>query len=205
MRAILAALFIFVCISITLTVIDLYGENDWPWWAGPTIIAVMICSTILAMYLFNRRGQRPNFPRKSLDETIKDLEAHGLLEKQTFSARRAFAVEEYDDEGSQYFIELVDGRVLFLIGQYLYDFEPLVEDEDDEARDRAFPCTAFEVLRHRTGGYVIDIRCQGIVLEPEFILPPIAWESWQLEMPEDGEIFTSLSYDEIKRKLVLPQ
>ena len=47
-----------------------------------------------------------------------------------FTASRAFAVEEFEDEGSHYFVDLTDNRVLFLSGQYLYDYEPLEDAEE---------------------------------------------------------------------------
>lgn len=73
---------------------------------------------------------------------------------EAYRVKRAFQVEEFEDEGSHYYIELDDRRVLFLSGQYLYDY-------DSEDPPRAFPCTEFVVRRHRTKGYVVDISLSG--------------------------------------------
>ncbi len=52
---------------------------------------------------------------KDLDPTA--LKAHGLLASTSQCARRAFKVSERSDEGPGCFIELEDGRVLFLQSQ----------------------------------------------------------------------------------------
>ncbi|MGA0525210.1 hypothetical protein ACO2WH_25480, partial [Escherichia coli] len=76
---------------------------------------------LVAVYVFNR----PSLRRKPLAERLAELDAKGLLVRQRFQATRAFAVEAFEDEGPQYYIELSDGRVLYLNGQYLYDSEPI--------------------------------------------------------------------------------
>ncbi|HYO76001.1 MAG TPA: hypothetical protein VE010_06015 [Thermoanaerobaculia bacterium] len=117
-----------------------------------------------------------------------------LLVADHFTARRAFHVEEFEDEGSHYFIELTDGEVLFLSGQYLYDYEP----ERSDAPERRFPCSDFTVRRHRDERYVVDIICRGEILEPELNAPPFSDEDHENgTVPDDGEILQT-PYDEIK-------
>ena len=48
--------------------------------------------------------------------TLARLESQGLLLRQRFRANRAFGVDELEDEGSHYVIELEDRSVLFLSG-----------------------------------------------------------------------------------------
>ena len=62
---------------------------------------------------------------------------------------RAFGVKEFEDEGLHYFLELTDGRVLVLSGQYLYDYEA-ISDDSETNRPRAFPCSEFTLRRHKT-------------------------------------------------------
>ena len=71
-------------------------------------------------------------------------------------------MEEFEDEGLHYFIELVDGRVLFLSGQYLYDYEP-ISDDPESNQPRSFPCTEFTVRRHKNDGCVVDLLRAGTV------------------------------------------
>jgi hypothetical protein len=136
-----------------------------------------------------------------LAERVAELDRQGLLVRQAFRAMRAFGVEEVEDEGLHYFVELVDGSVLFLSGQYLYEFEP-VSDDPGFNQARRFPCTEFEVLRHKGAGYVIDINCSGTVLEPELNAPAFTREDWKRGIPDDGGIVEGRSYDVIKRERV---
>lgn len=129
---------------------------------------------------------------------IRRLEDAGLLTSTVYRARRAFSAAESEDEGPHYFLELDDGSVLCLTGQYLYDLEP-AEQEPEPAR--RFPCTEFTVRRHRTNGYTVDILCRGDVLEPEAVAKPFTFREFRQDLvPEDGEVLTGRSYDEIKRE-----
>ena len=109
-------------------------------------------------------------------------------------------MEEFEDEGLHYFIELVDGRVLFLSGQYLYDYEP-ISDDPESNQPRSFPCTEFTVRRHKNDGCVVDLLRAGTVLEPEIMAPAFGKQVWRANgIPEDGQVITSTSYDELKRE-----
>ena len=57
-------------------------------------------------------------------DRIEELARQGLVVTTEFRARRALTIAEFEDEGSHYFVELDDGRALFLTGQHLYDHEP---------------------------------------------------------------------------------
>lgn len=200
MRVLLAAIFVFGSMIGTVVLISsLYPESESPWWATPAIIAALYVSLFLSMFLFNRSGYRPNLRRMSLTEQIADLDARGLLQRQSFRALRAFAVEEFEDEGSHYYIELTDGKVLYLNGQYLYDFEP-ISDDPELNQPRLFPCSEFEILRHKDAGYVIDIIRSGEVLEPELTARPYNKAEWRRGIAEDGEIITDRTYEDIKRE-----
>jgi len=112
-------------------------------------------------------------------------------------ATRAFGVEEFEDEGLHFYIELEEGGVLFLSGQYLYDFEPV-----DDKSARIFPCSNFSVHRHRNNGYVIDITCGGYILEPEIMVPHFTIKELENDnVPYDGETIRNITYDSLKNDL----
>jgi hypothetical protein len=77
--------------------------------------------------------------------------AAGEVEVTRYLARSAIRVEEFEDEGSAWYLLLQDGRVLFLMGQYLYDAE-------EEGR---FPCTTFTIVRTPRTRLVLDLECSG--------------------------------------------
>jgi hypothetical protein len=204
-RVLLAAFFVLGAMFGTIGWLsNVYGEGPWPAWAMAAAPLAMLVALGLATVLFNGSGFRPRFRRISLDQQIAELEAKGLLLRQSFKARRAFAIEEYEDEGPHYLIELTGdeptgGQVLYLNGQYLYDYEPITDDPQWN-QARTFPCTEFEVLRHRKAGYVFHIRCGGTVIEPEVVASRRIWDGSRREGQEDGGLFADKTYDTLKRE-----
>ena len=112
MRVLLAGVFVF---TVTLALVGLIGAmypaDNWPWWAAPVIAVAMLGSMIASLFIFNMPGYRPTMPGKTIEELIGELQEQGMLISESFSAVRAFQVEEFEDEGSHYFIELTDGAV----------------------------------------------------------------------------------------------
>lgn len=198
MRLLFAALFVLTMTFVGVALLgQIYHGNELPWWGGLTLIVVFFGSIVAALVLFNREGFRPTAPWKTNEEVIEELRQKDLLFTESFTARRTFQVEEFDDEGSHYFIELQDGRTLYLNGQYLYDFEPIT-DNPELNQARKFPCTAFTILRHKSAGYVVDILCSGEVLEPEVVTPPFGKEAWKQGIPQDGTVLKEKTFDQIK-------
>jgi len=199
MRVIGAALFVLFGFFLGSVVVMTYGPKDPPAWfialAMSAIFAVVLPS---ALWLFNAKGSDP-FGRLTAEQRIADLEQRGLITDEAFEARRAFGVEESEDEGSSYFIELTDGRVLFLTGQYLYDFESVDDGPPEERCARRFPSTSFVVRRHAKEGHVVDLVCKGEVFDPEVMTLPFSDAEWKRRrVPADGAILTGKSYDAVK-------
>ncbi len=202
MRAVLAGLFTFggllVCVSLVFHYFpDGFGP---PWVMGIFFAFVLFVLAGVSLFLFNRKGYRPSLSGKSFEEQVAELESQGLLVSQTFQATRAFQVEEFEDEGLHYFIELSDQGVLYLNGQYLYDYEQITDDPELN-QPRTFPCSQFTVRRHKTTGDVVDIACAGNVLPPECEAPHFDKADMKRGLiPEDGQIYRDQSYEQIKRE-----
>ncbi len=202
MRVILAGLFVCGGVSLAaLSLIPIFGHR--PPAVGGILVGLMMGPLFLllvaaAQVLFNwpidwRKAQF------NQDEYIKDLEDRGLLVSTDYYAARAFELEEYEDEGLHYFIELADRSVLYLTGQDLYEYGP-IDDDPELNQPRRFPCTEFSLRSHRDEKYWIDIQCRGTVIEPELVEPhPKLF--WKREL-EDGQVITDMSFDEIKAQLV---
>ena len=198
MRALLAGIFVMGCLmAFVMAMSSSYPGEHWPWWSNAAGIAVLVTSLVAALFLFNRAGMRPVMGR-SHEQIMAELREKDLVVSASFHARRAFQQEEFEDEGVHYYLELTDGRTLYLNGQYLYEWEP-IDDDPELNQPRKFPCTEFTVLRHRTAGHVVDILCAGEVLEPEGTAPHFSRAAGDREIPEDGDIITNRSYEEIKR------
>jgi len=197
MRVVGAGLFVFSGVLLMVALVGSQKALDRApsWLIGLGISVVMVVLMVVSLWLFNARGSNP-FGRMTEQEHLHELERLGLLESTAFRATRAFGVEEFEDEGLHFFLELTDGRVLFLSGQYLYDYEP----NPDIGTQRLFPCTEFTVRRHKKEGYTAEIVCGGTVLEPEVMAPPFGKKVWQRNrVPEDGALITGISYDRLKQ------
>jgi hypothetical protein len=198
MRLIGAGLFVFAGLLAAVAVLGSLGILDRApvWLVALGLVIVLVVLIALAVWLLNRKGI-DSFGDKPLEEQTRELEQQGLLESTEYQATRAFGVDEFEDEGISYFIELADGRVLFLSGQYLYDYEP----DAAESRPRRFPCSGFSIHRHKADGYVVDIQCRGRVLEPEAVARPFSDRDWTFgRVPDDGEMITTSTYEAIKRE-----
>ena len=202
MRVILAGLFVFGGLLFAITLLgphfDQASHSAGSILIGLVMGAALILLVLIAQVIFNgpiRKGKDWGDP----EQYIKDLEEKGLLVSTDYRATRAFQLEEYEDEGSHYFVELADGTVMYLTGQYLYDYGP-IDDDPELNQTRKFPCTEFSLRSHRDEKFAIDIVCRGSAIEPEYIKPhPEAF--WKREL-EDGQIITDQTYDGIKAHLL---
>jgi len=200
MRIIGAGLFVFAGVFLMVALVGSQKALDRApsWLIGLGISLVMLALMVLSLWLFNPRGSNP-LGRMTEEEHLRELGRLGLLESTAFRATRAFGVEEFEDEGLHYFLELTDGRVLFLSGQYLYDYEA---NPDTGTTRRLFPCTEFTVRRHKNEGYAVEIVCGGTVLEPEVMAPSFGKDVWRRNrVPEDGRVISDITYDGLKQQM----
>lgn len=195
MRAIVAGLFVFAVIMLTIPLWGLLWRHVNPLLATLAVFTFFIGLTFAAFSVIRRLSRKT--PTANSEQFRLQLDEQGLLEAKDFRATRAFMVDEYEDEGPHYFLDLVEGGVLYLNGQYLYKYEPV--DDEGEPEARRFPCTAFTVRRHKTKEYVLDIDCRGEVLHPEIVVPSdeAQWYDWK-DMPGDGDVIADRTFDELK-------
>jgi hypothetical protein len=146
-----------------------------------------------------------NYPRQPRQAIVtgfaEELKVRGLLQSTSFRADRAFRVDGFGAQGPHYFLELEDGDgVLHLSGTYLYDYEPI------DGSLRHFPCTQFTVRRHAELGYVVDLICRGLVIEPEVDAPPYSQMDFKARLvPEDGAILRDIDFDELRHERTMAE
>lgn len=193
-RLLFAGLVCFVALLFGAHIaFDVLPKSSSPGLIGLGLGVGLIVLAIVIFVIFNL-GRRKVPP----GPTLAELEAAELVVTADFRAKRAFEVEEYEDEGRSMFIELVDGSVLFLTGQYLYDYG-LPDSEIADDSSGAFPTTDFTIRRHRTEGYVLDIISRGKQIEPDFIAKPFGPEIYDQDgVPEDAALIRDRTYDAIK-------
>jgi hypothetical protein len=202
-RLIGAGLFVFVGLLVMVALLGSQNAFDRaPGWLVSSGIAAW---TIVLLFLSTRVFQSRDsnlFGTVSIEQQARELEAQGLLESANFRATRAFGVAEVEDEGLHYFIELENGGVLYLSGQYLYDYEP-IDDDPDLNQPRSFPCTEFTIRRHKKEGFVVDIARSGRVIEPEVVTRAFTRSDWkENRVPEDGDIVKDRRYEALMRERV---
>jgi len=130
---------------------------------------------------------------RTASERKRDADlAGGVADVFTYEATEVLRVAEKEDEGSHYFLHLADGSVLYLTGQYLYEYE--------SRKRKKFPSTRFDIVVAPQSRLVLRIISRGEYLEPVKNLKPFRPELYQAgEVPDDLEI-VSISWDEIEAK-----
>jgi hypothetical protein len=190
-RLLLIALSGFVGLLIFIALFAIVFPVDFPPWLGLSLCALSFVSGGAIAWV---AMGRPSLKLTSFD--TPDYESLGLLTSRKFKAERAFEVEPFDDEGSHYFIGLDDGRVLFLCGQYLFDYTEITDDPD-LAQAAKFPSTEFEVRSHKDEHWTHSVFCRGRYLKPEAKLPHYSKLFLKkFGPPTDGEIF-DVSFEEM--------
>jgi hypothetical protein len=162
--------------------------------AGIAVLACVVFAYLcMLMVTIAFMLDHPRLPRQAMtSELADDLEKRQLLVSTSFCADRAFRVDESNEEGPHYFLELEDGTILHLSGNYLYDYEP------HEGSLRHFPCTRFTVRRHAELGHSVDILCGGLIIEPEVEAPPYSTRDFARRLvPHDGEILHAIAFDQL--------
>jgi hypothetical protein len=192
MRKVFAGLFVFAGMIAGIGLISrIWGDNPSIWTMVLFVGLYLPMVFALAYFLFNLGVPRPWSPTAA--DIARRLDEQGLLIAEQFRALRALEVNEFEDEGLIYFLELESGGVLFLSGQYLYDYDARTDGS------RSFPSTEFTVRLHKEKGHVVDIVCGATVLEPEVVATSLRDMGFKDgKVPEDGEIIRDRTYDEIK-------
>jgi hypothetical protein len=146
------------------------------------LILLLIC--VSGAYLYYRKQSRD-----AHEGALGEMRAHYAADLQAQQLEEwrvhiidALQVEEFDDEGSQFYLELEDGRVLFVMGQYLWDFE-----DDDE--NPLFPNRELLITRLPYAGDIFDMTCLGEHFPPSATRPRFTQEEYtEKRVPEDGQI-----------------
>ncbi len=169
--------------------------------AGAAVAFVLILTYLSILIVFIAIVLTyPRLPRQPMaDDFANELETRGLLVPASYHVDRAFRVDEFSQEGPHYFLEIEGEGVLHLAGRYLYGYEPIA------GSPRRFPCTHFTVRRHAETGCVVDLICDGLVIEPEVEAPPYsALDFEHHNVPADGAILDTLTFDELRQQRTTP-
>ena len=109
MRLLAAGCFVFGGLLGLVAVGGAIGAFDRApaWLLGPILSIYMLGLIAVALWLFNPKPSGA-FGGKSAEEHLRQLESRGLLDSTEFCVTRAFGVEEFEDEGLHYYLQLAD-------------------------------------------------------------------------------------------------
>lgn len=94
-----------------VAVLSALSLNAPVWLMSMSIVFLFFGLTVAALIFFNSPG-RWCHKRPDSEVLLKELQAQNLLAVESFKAKRAFQVQEFEDEGSHYFIPRDNPSVL---------------------------------------------------------------------------------------------
>jgi len=172
---------VFIAVVATLVTMIVLPEHYLAW---PAHVVVGIVAGVAAFIKMRFWPREPPWARRYR----ADLEA-GVARVSVIRAQEAIAVEEVEDEGSQYLIGLPDGRGIFLVGQDLYDCE----------EERRFPCREFEVVFAPRSGQRLSLTRRGAYLPPRHRAAFRPEEFEEEEFPKDGAVLSPRRYKRLSK------
>jgi hypothetical protein len=102
LRVTAAGCFVFVGMAVLAIRFSDQGPS---WLIGPLTGIAALLLIAFAWWLFNPKGSSL-LGEKTLEQEVRELEEQNLLESTEFQATRVFGVEEFEDEGRHYYLEL---------------------------------------------------------------------------------------------------
>ena len=126
------------------------------------VAVIFIGRHIPSMFAFARKQAEPSQKAKA------DLAA-GLARQIYLDVTAALEAPEYEDEGVGFFLQLTDGRVLYVQGQDLYDHAHDAADEEGKALPKTFPSTRILYACGPQSGIRLSITPQGTYLPPALL------------------------------------
>jgi hypothetical protein len=107
------------------------------------------------------------------------------------SAVEAIELEQLEEEGLAFFLDLENRDILFVEGDYLYELawgeDPGDHvDLDEVEKEGRFPNRHFQLIRAPHSGHVFQIVCLGQRLPPSRRIDP---ETLETHLPKNGQIF----------------
>ncbi|MBA4043685.1 MAG: hypothetical protein C0471_04600 [Erythrobacter sp.] len=137
--------------------------DDYSWWILLTAVAIGAWAS-RSIWVLAYKALRPSRDAETPFE--RDL-AGGVAKVLTADVLRVVEIEEYEDEGEGFLLELGDGRVLAVVSQNFYEFTHDFEIEESEEDNRdAFPQTRIEYRYAPHSGLHLGIRGVGEPLRP---------------------------------------
>jgi hypothetical protein len=196
LRLILAAFVAYALIIGSIGIITRLPEG----WSKAAAIAVPLVAIPLVLVLFNKGMLRRLIVGH--EKYVQYELQKGRAERRTFRVSRALSFDDLRTSCMAHFLELNDGSVMCLYGQYLYDYEP-IDDDPELNQPRLFPTSEFSAIRLLHDGALLDFEIGGDVVATKVIEEPedydvIANLGFNFE---DGEVAEGVSFGQVEAAL----
>lgn len=205
LRLVAAVVFLIICWSLLGTAADRAwgGGGTPPFWTWLLVPVGFLVPIFLAVFLFNERLWS-RLRGQSFAAWLVEQEAKGRLVRESHAATgRALYYEDNNTGCETYYVESVGRGTVCIYGQYSFGpGDPDDVEEGEEPDPRRFPAMAFDLLREHDGE-VRDIQISGAVFDPEEIPEPSDAIQKAMDFgPEDGRVFASPTFDELRAMLL---
>lgn len=169
-----ALLLIMVLLAPSAWLLQWFGLKRW---TGVVAIAAIALGVGTAVRM---RLRLRGLASEGVSRRAKELR-DGLAHEVVYDVAEAIRIEETEDLGSNYYLHLTDGTVVFLSGQYLY--------EDEEAG--RFPSTRIRRTIAPLTNELLDFACLGTPLNVSSTHPAFTDSDYRTgRVPEDGAVVT---------------
>jgi hypothetical protein len=179
--------------------------------AGTIAVAGMVVGTIVGAVILYRSDQSLRTSQQAAIAACATDLAEGVTEVLEADVYDAVVVEEVEDEGPSAFLDVGNGQVLALQGQWLRDFlnddwrmdsTPGLSDlgeaqEQERTGGVVFPSQRIRLSQAPRSGLAFRFECLGDPLLPSRVLDP-STEEWY--WPEQTEILR-IQFDQLESEL----
>jgi hypothetical protein len=143
---------LWMIVLLVLGAAGLRGAAAVPYMLWPLPVSMLLA---WRYYLYRDRRERHREADRRRARFAADREA-GQAEEWRVRVRDAILVHPIEDESSQFYLELEDGRVLFLESRFL----------DEEWHGQQFPNRELLITRLPHAGDVLNLQCLGECFAP---------------------------------------
>lgn len=155
--------------ELILPLIGFPAPNQYKW--DILIVSAILAAILIASELYREIGDIRK-AKAGMNPAAHDLKENVTLVS-TLEVRACVEIEQFDDEGAGFLLELTDGRVLCLIGQDLYDFSVIEEPDPDtlwKVSSPPFPSERIELSYPRKTKIIFGVRGVGTYLRPRSMI-----------------------------------
>ncbi|MGH7517069.1 MAG: hypothetical protein ACREOC_06320 [Gemmatimonadales bacterium] len=152
----------------------------------------LFAGIVIAVFHYGRRQRRERLAASAESIARGNDLASGQARVTRYTATDAIGIQESEDEGMAFYLQLTDDRVLYLGGQYL----------DALADTQRFPATEFEISRVAASDRFLALTPRGRYLPPSSEREPFTAEEYEHDRIPEDRAFVEARFEDLRRVAV---